>query len=397
MAAGGLGTWIGQVGKDLGLPEFGVSEFLAGAGLLNNQYGSGRDLGYRTPVVDRSAASPKQYNVAVPINVPARATRNVPSVLGAQATQSNPNYDTSLDYLTGGGSSGGGGGSAGLSTSQINANLEAMKAIIEGRYNDAVTALTNSAEAMKTNVANTKQNIQGFQSSNIESIQRGAQNTRSMARQDYQDALLQARRRAVASGAGSGSGYLDITGKLDQALMRTMSDVNFQEMNNIQKVNLTAQEAINSLENDLAEKLNAIEKEKAMTARDKEQAVLEAQINAANQALEVQSWAINRASGWGGSPINNNQAAAAAWAQAQQKIAEISSMPYSQAVKDRMINEVNNNLNAIGLATGKYNPWTAKTSSNPTMEDMIWGKINAGTTDDEMNNLLNYYQKIYGK
>lgn len=221
-------------------------------------------------------------------------------VIGATSNKSL----TPIDFgdMYGGGGFGGGGG----------ANLAAQrKALIEQRKNEMIGGINTRYDDMMKGFDEGEALIRketdankGFINTNrdqaIERANQGQADATRQARRNYQDSVLLNRRRIRAAGAGSSSGYLELSNLLDRELSSNLTGINVNSDNIRANATQVAQKALADLDLALEKAITAIAADRRTSAREKEQAIREAEMAAADQALAVDEWVASAAARGGG-------------------------------------------------------------------------------------------------
>lgn len=235
-------------------------------------------------------------------------------------TPQQPGFEWDLDFgfgnvlgtSTGGGggyytvSGGGGGGGAAISAyetmkkqqeelankerANINARRDAAIQEIEKAYADQMAYLDTQAKGLEGSAASGRQSVTQQQQATIGTAQQQAEIAARSQRDVYKDLLLQGRRRARATGAGSSSGYQEITGLLDSELARNLGQVEQTKQNQIGVANNVADQAVVKIEQSLQSALAEIANNRATSLREKDSQANEVRMNAADALLEVDKW-----------------------------------------------------------------------------------------------------------
>lgn len=278
---------VSKAGSLFNLPDYGVSEFLG-----MQQDPAGADI-------NRRALAPGLLTSGGGVNA-----ADVKG-LSTSTPQSPVNGNVDLAAMLYGGvpgiSSGGGGGGvsrAALAQQQalINARRQSLVDAANTQYNDVTGAL----DTQQNTITSQNQAAQGLVNQQrdlgLSDIQNQAQTSRNSAQTTYADLVKQARIRARALGGGTGSGYMDVLGQLDNQLQRNLGATDVNTTSVIAKTNLIAQQAIQSLANDLTNTVQQIAQDKTTSLRQRDQAINDAQLQAAQDAIDVQKWAASRVS-----------------------------------------------------------------------------------------------------
>jgi hypothetical protein len=157
-------------------------------------------------------------------------------------------------------------------------------------YNDQITNLGNQEGQIKTSATSGKDYINQLRNSNVSDLTNQGDLSKRQARQSYQDQILQTRIRARALGGAASSGFMDLTGRLDQALASNLTGIDTTNMSAMSKVKITADKALTDLQAEMDKNINEIANQKNLSLRERDKAKASIQMEAAQAALEIKSW-----------------------------------------------------------------------------------------------------------
>lgn len=303
--------------------------------------------------------------------------------------------------LGGSGGSGGGGGAGSVSARQALVAQRRQQAIdlANQMYNDEIADLDSGLGLVKDSVQQGKDFV-GRQADNTMNAldQRQLVNQRQL-RRDYQDSILEARRRARAIGGASSSGYLDITSRLDQNLSQNMQTLGSQVTDLKSQVLLTKDQAMFELENKLQSTIAQIESEKRSSRRKKDQMIADAELAAADEAIKIQEWAASRASSGKALSYSNQMKSAQGQLQQQyltnlQAIANSGLDPQSQASLKKQVQQ------DFAIASAPYGGFNDSMTGyffneqDPYKNLQLYGDAVKMYEDDPQQS--EYYRQLYG-
>lgn len=267
---------------------------------------------------------------------------------------------------------GGGGGGGGISAAQAaydnmrremqrlaeaeRGNIESRRDTLLGEteagYGDQVKYLDTQEQNIRGQADSGRNKITGQKEETTRLAQQDAELASKMARDTYRDLIVQGRRRSRATGAGSSSGYLEITGMLDKQLMTGLGQVEQTKQNKVMTANKIAEQAVADIELSLNQVMGELNNNRALSLRERDKAANEIRMNAADALLEVDKWVtgqfadieqakanLRTGGGGGGNKASYNKAA---YSQAQGQ--NVSNILRTAALQKAQLEE-----------TGKYN------------------------------------------
>lgn len=175
----------------------------------------------------------------------------------------------------------------------IEARRDALVSDTEAGFGDQMKYLDTQEQGVRSNVDLGRQRINAQRNATIAQAQQDAEAAAQIARDTYRDLIVQGRRRARATGAGQSSGYVEITGMLDRQLMGGLNQVNQTKEGKVAGANSVADNAVGEIERTLVQVLGEIANNRALSLREKDRAINEARMNAADAMLEVDKWLTN--------------------------------------------------------------------------------------------------------
>lgn len=255
---------------------------------------------------------------------------------------------------------------------QIDARKNQMIEGINTRYNDLTTDFNKGEELIRTETGMNKDYVSQTRDLSLQKADQGEADAVRQARRNYQDSIVATRRRIRATGAGSSSGFLELTNLLDRELSGSLTGIQTNAQNIKAGAMNTAQKALQDLDLSLQKALAGIESDRRTSAREKEQAIREAEMAAADQAIAVDEW------------LSNTQARFAASSAASQNQAQQSSV--MQAYLTDMGRAQNNQIGMTPQQVAQYYaPLLAASGANPNTVN-AYGQMTGysqGLTDDE--------------
>lgn len=192
---------------------------------------------------------------------------------------------------------GGGGGAYGVGfdagAAQKKLIEDKKNSMIDGvnqRYNDQMLDFDNSQKFLTDETGRQKDYVGQTRDQAINMSKQAMDDSSRKARQNYMDSVLMTRRRTRAVGGAGSSGFLELTNMLDRELSNNITGINVSGQNAISQANTVAQRALGDLDASLNKAIAAIESDRRTSAREKNQAIKEAEFAAAEQALQVDQW-----------------------------------------------------------------------------------------------------------
>lgn len=193
---------------------------------------------------------------------------------------------------------GGGGGYSGGYAAQLAAQRQALVdqrkgdiiTTAEQIYGDTMKDLDTQSGLLDERAGMTRGQISQGQTLGIQQANQRRDIDQSLARQTFGELRTEARRAARATGGATSSGFLETLNRLDVQLQKNVADINTNTGNIIGTINLTAQQALDELGLQLNEQKAAIDSDRRLAARDRDQAKREAEFWAANEAVDIEAW-----------------------------------------------------------------------------------------------------------
>lgn len=216
------------------------------------------------------------------VNTPQPAPEPKVAALNVSVPQRQP----STPVTTGGGDFG--------QSALIERKKNSLINTINQLYNDRLTTLADSERITRDQAGRSTNVINQSRDMTVQEAEQDRLANKNSARQNYSDLVAETRRRTRAVGGATNSGFLDLTSRLDQQLQSNLTAADNTATSIVGKANITAQQAIGEIETSLQKAIAAIEADKRTSAREKDQAIQQAEIEAANNAIEVQKWAASQ-------------------------------------------------------------------------------------------------------
>lgn len=314
-----------------------------------------------------------------------------------QQPQAPQGYGYSLpnsgDFYSGGG---GGGGVSQAQLAQLRSQQEGLANTerrnietrrdnyisgVEGAYNDQMSYLDTQTQLSQDAANRGRETVISNRDATIERSLQDAEAAARVSRDTYRDMILQGRRRARATGAGSSSGYLEMTNMLDQQLMRGLGQVEQTKQGQIRAANTVADQAVGQIEAELNKILGEITNNRQASLRERDTRISDARANAADALLEVDKWltqtfsdietakaGLSSGRGGGSAPRFDKYGYAAAQSEAQGQI----------------LNGLNQYLRNI---KGGYTPAEAQRAFQTVVPDLL----NAGASYSDIKNMQGLY------
>jgi len=170
----------------------------------------------------------------------------------------------------------------------------------EQAYQDQLAQIAANEQLYRNQVDTSKQNINTSLASTINQANRDALRQTSQQRQNYGDLVTQGRQRARAMGGTQQSGVLEMFNKLDQNLQSNLYQIGSAKGSAIDQANTTAQQALGTLEQQLAQYVAQINADRTTSLREKDAAVREIEYQALAQANAIKQWLASRSGTSGG-------------------------------------------------------------------------------------------------
>lgn len=258
---------------------------------------TGLQIGNTTSATQNNAIVPTTQKNTINSVIRGGDLQKMQAALGALRGAPNPLNLISTDVT---GTSSGGSGTGGYVSGQnalIEAKRQASLDAINRRYEDLLAGYNESEAAAQASATSAREQIGKEKEIGTAQAEQTRQIGQRQLRQNRADAETNARRAARALGAGSSSGVLETYAQLDQQFTQNLSDLDTTVDAQIQKIDLTAQDALNTIETNLNGVINDINADRRASLRDKEDAIVEAQLAAEEAKLAVVKWAASRSGG----------------------------------------------------------------------------------------------------